>query len=393
MTSCLNQTLPRVLYVADLDPGQKCGTFEDQARELAGEFAKRGGLFLPLYRSPLGHRALADYQRRGIQAEDLDLTSFQISRLFQLAGLVRRYRIEIVHWNFYEPLRNPYLWGLSLLAPFVAHYYTDHISRVVRGSSRPHAFRHRIKRLLYRRYRRIFCVSDFVATQLQEGDQWPNVVRWNHLVDTQRFALDLESRRETRRRFGVEDRLVLLVVAQLRREKGVDVAIRAIARLPDDIVVWVVGDGEERIPLELLAESLGITDRVTFLGLQWDVSEFMQAADCLLCPSRWCEAAGLVNIEALASGLPVIGSRIGGIPEFIEEGETGFLFPAEDDSNLATLLASIRSDSELLSNLRLNARGTALERYSLAGRIDDYVAYYQTSQRIACTTRESLGTI
>ena len=87
----------------------------------------------------------------------------------------------------------------------------------------------------------------------------------------------------------------------------------------------------------------------------------MQAADCLVCPSLWAEAAGLVNLEALSTGLPVVASRIGGIPEYVEDGKTGMLFPPGDHQALAALIRRLMDTPEEYQQLAAAAqRVTAL---------------------------------
>jgi hypothetical protein len=121
--------LRRVLYLVPLDPAQKLGTLEEQILFLGQAFQREGGLFLPLFSCPEGPHKLDLFHQAGLPAECFDLSSFRFSALRRLLGLVRRHGIEVIHWNFTHPTRNPYLWLVSLLAPLVAHYLTDHISR------------------------------------------------------------------------------------------------------------------------------------------------------------------------------------------------------------------------------------------------------------------------
>jgi glycosyltransferase involved in cell wall biosynthesis len=103
----------------------------------------------------------------------------------------------------------------------------------------------------------------------------------------------------------------------------------------------------------------------------------MQAADCLVCPSVWQEAAGLVILEALASGLPVLGSAIGGIPEYVEDGKNGFLFPAGDRAALVDRVRRLIGDPDMLGAMRTRARTMAVDRFSIDGRLSEVVDLYQ----------------
>src|SRR5262249_30654550 len=156
-----------------------------------------------------------------------------------------------------------------------------------------------------------------------------------HFINTDRFRPNLAIREAVRREHGCEQRFVALLAAHLIPEKGVDVAIRALVETPQNVVLWIVGTGPEQACLQALTAKLGLPDRIKFFGQQPEVQPFMQAADCLLCPSLWAEAAGFVNIEALATGLPVLASRIGGIPEYVDDCRTGILFPPGDHQALA----------------------------------------------------------
>ncbi len=169
---------------------------------------------------------------------------------------------------------------------------------------------------------------------------------------------------------------MVLAVAHLIPEKGIDVALRALAELPADVVLWVVGDGSEAGRLRRLQAELGLGERVRFLGPQRNVAPYMQAADCLACPSLWAEAAGLVNLEAQAVGLPVVGSRTGGIPEYIAEGETGLLFTPGDFREMAECIRQLLGDRQLCRRMGQAARAHALRRFSPESRLSEYLQLY-----------------
>ena len=102
---------------------------EEQAFLLASAFRERGGLFLPVFAAPPEPVGLGRYKGAGLDFAALDLGRFRPRTLLRLLALVVRRRIEVVDWNFFAPLTNGYVWALSVLAPWVEHYFTDHNSR------------------------------------------------------------------------------------------------------------------------------------------------------------------------------------------------------------------------------------------------------------------------
>lgn len=367
--------LPRVLYVLDLDPGKKFGSMEEQLVLLAERFRAGGGFFFPLFTcDPAAD--VAQFRERGVAARCLGLRDFSWGALRDLRRLVREERIDVVHWNFAPPLTNPYLWALTLLAPGVQHWFTDHNSRLLPPPPRPAKAVRWLKRLLLRRYRRVFCVSRYVQDCLEEQGSWSNLVCVRHFINTERFRPDADARRELRTALQAEGKFVLLVVAHLIKEKGVDIAVRALAELPD-ARLWIVGEGPEEGALRSLIAELGLKDRARLLGLQAQVEAYLQSADCFVCPSLWGEAAGLVIIEAQACGTPVIASRVGGIPEYVADGRAGILFTPGDHRELARCVRRLVDDPALRRRFAEQARADALERFSPQSRLPEYLDLYR----------------
>jgi glycosyltransferase involved in cell wall biosynthesis len=345
---------------------------EEQVLCLAKAFRARGALFLPVFESGLTGRVHAEFAAAGIESADLDLRHFHGAALRRLLALIRRARIDIVHWNFYGVV-NPYVLLLSLLRPRLHHYLTDHGSReVTAASSVP-----RIRNAFLRRYRHVLCVSDFVMAALRREGVTVPLRRISHFVNTERFRDDAQARHRLRVQHGVQDRFVTLVVAQLIPEKGIEVLLRALAKLPPTAQVWVVGNGPDADRLARLAHDLDLDRRVRFFGLQSDVQPYMQAADCLACPSLWSEAFGLVNVEAMASGLPVVASRAGGIPEIVTPGRNGILCDPGDVSQLTDAISSLIENPRLRRQLGRQARADAVDGYSVDRQIERHLDVYK----------------
>jgi glycosyltransferase involved in cell wall biosynthesis len=255
---------------------------------------------------------------------------------------------------------------------------TDHTSRPVPLAAAPSGAKRYVKHLLFKRYRKVLCVSDFVVSCLEHQGTWSNVSRCTYFINTDRFTPRSDVRHQLRKRFGAEEKFVLLFVAQLIRMKGGDIAIKALAELPESVELWIVGDGEDRDRLVTLCDELDLTPRVRFFGNQRNVEPYMQASDVFVCPSLWGEATGLVNLEALASGLPVVASDIGGIPEFIDDEGNGLLFPPGDHHALAKQIERLLYDPELSKRLGQRARTDAIEKFSIERRIPEYVDVYSS---------------
>jgi glycosyltransferase involved in cell wall biosynthesis len=172
---------------------------------------------------------------------------------------------------------------------------------------------------------------------------------------------------------------VLLAVARLTPQKGVDVAVRALPSLPADTVLVVLGEGPERPVLEHLARVLGVEGRVFLPGRVPDVAAWLRRATLLVHPARW-EGFGLGVLEAMLAGLPVVASRVSSLPELVVEGETGLLVPPDDEQALAAAIV----DALARRDLGPAGRERALRDFSVGRMADRTVAVYE---RVTGTSR------
>jgi glycosyltransferase involved in cell wall biosynthesis len=139
--------------------------------------------------------------------------------------------------------------------------------------------------------------------------------------------------------------LVVGVVCRLHRDKGVDVLLDAMARVlarRPDVQTVVVGDGPQRDHLQRKACVLGLRDRVRFLGCRHGARSLISTFDLLIVPSR-TEGSPIVVLEAMAAGVPVVASRVGGIPDQIRHGVDGLLVPADNARELAKAIEQLLS--------------------------------------------------
>lgn len=219
---------------------------------------------------------------------------------------------------------------------------------------------HAIKGWMRRRVlgygRAVICNSRYTERLVKELAPAARTCVINPGVDAERFQVD-EDAAACRARFGFSnERRVLLSVSRMDAYKGHDVVLRAIAALPPaaraGLHYVVAGKGSHLPVLQAQAESLGVADQVSWLGFvaDTDLPYLYKAADLfVLCTredptARGVEGFGMVFLEAQAAGLPVIGTRAGGIPDAIVEGEGGWLIDQDDVGGLVEHLKAVIGD-------------------------------------------------
>jgi glycosyltransferase involved in cell wall biosynthesis len=201
----------------------------------------------------------------------------------------------------------------------------------------------------------IVAISRGVQTALLEGGVPAERIRCIPSgVDTARFAPTLAARNRVRSRYNIAPHLpVVLSVGALVARKGHSTLLVAAQQLKEqgyDIRYLICGDGALRSDLEAQAQILGLAQEVRFTGFCSEVPELQAAADCFVHVPRY-EGLGVAVIEALAAGLPTIASRVGGIPELIEDEKTGILIPPTDANALSAALVRLFSHKQFARQL------------------------------------------
>ncbi len=138
----------------------------------------------------------------------------------------------------------------------------------------------------------------------------------------------------------------------------------------------MVGDGSERALAEHRARCLGIHDYCSFVGKQARIVDYLSAADVLLLPSEQ-ESFGLAALEAMACEVPVVASGVGGVPEVVSDGETGFLSAVGDLEKMSEDAARLLVDKDLRREMGTRARQQALTRYNTDLVIPQYIEFYE----------------
>ena len=190
---------------------------------------------------------------------------------------------------------------------------------------------------------------------------------------------DEAARAAARSRLALPSEAILMHLSNFRPVKRVVDVVKVFAQVvretPARLVL--VGDGPERSAAEWLARDLRIQEKIHFMGKQERVNELLPLADLLLMPSE-LESFGLAALEAMACKVPSIATRVGGVPELIDDGVTGLLYPVGDVEAMAQGALGLLNDLARLEAMREAGRKTAQKRFCSSLLVPQYVRYYET---------------
>ena len=181
-----------------------------------------------------------------------------------------------------------------------------------------------------------------------------------------------------RPRYAAEGEKLLVHLSNFRPVKRILDVVEVFARVAKALParLMMIGDGPDRSAAEHLALTLGVADRIHFLGKQDNVNELLPLADLMLMPSEM-ESFGLAALEAMACSVPSIATRVGGVPELIDDGVNGMLFPLGDVEAMAEAAIDLLRDGPRLHDMAVAARKNASDRFCSSRIIPLYEEYYE----------------
>ena len=244
--------------------------------------------------------------------------------------------------------------------------------------------------LLNRGAARIICVSDGLRRTYQALARPPaaKLLTLHDGIELEAYpSLPARHRDTLRARFAIPAAAPLVItVGALRPAKGVDRMLAALGLLQQrwpELHYLVVGDGEERAALQAVAARLDLDHRVRFIGWRTDVPQLLGCADLFVLPSLE-DGLPAVLAEAMASGLPIVASAVGGVPEMIEHEGNGLLVPAGDADSLAAACDQLIASPRRRRAMAERGRQLAAERFAidvqvarLAGLYDQLIAAHR----------------
>lgn len=333
--------------------------------------------FLPGYRNvcaymhPPDDAGFAEIRRRAAQhgapLESVpDRGPWDLRVLRRLLELCRRERVAIWHGHDYKSNAIGLLlscwWPMRLVT--TVHGWVRHTRRT--------PLYYGIDRLCLPRFERVICVSPDLQDQCVGcGVPQPRCVLIENGVDTAEYRRTCTTA-EAKARLGIApDQFVIGAVGRLSVEKAFDLLVRVADELLHrgmDIRLLIVGEGNERPRLESLVSTLGREDRIQLLGYRADTAAIYQAMDVFVLSSL---REGLPNVllEAMALEVPVVATRIAGVPRLVQHEANGLLVDAGSQKALSHAVARLAASAELRSRLAQAGRRTIERDYSFAGRM------------------------
>ncbi len=316
-------------------------------------------------------------QTRGLGVDPVILSNRNrrlLATSWQLAWILRQCKVHVVHVHGYKA---------TVFCALARRWYPFAIVKTEHGLPEPmadgpiRAWRNRLYYWLDSLATRIAGVTVCYVTQglrtyygqAHAGLRAMVIPNGVSTMDRHQFPRPPEMR---------DDWFNLVIVGRLDTVKGHHLAIEALAAKVQsaDVHLHIVGVGPREVELRSLAASLGIAHRVHMLGFRRNVYDYIAHCNVLLMPSLH-EGLPYTLLEAMALGVPIIASRVGGLEEAIQDDATGLLVPPHDAAALAAAIQRLRAEPALRDSLGEQARQLQQERYSLEAMLEGYLAVYR----------------
>ncbi|HUI79452.1 MAG TPA: glycosyltransferase family 4 protein [Bryobacteraceae bacterium] len=375
-----------VVSVFGVDP-YRIGAGEIYARELSRQLGERGWKSVLCYLAPPPGSVRKFLALPNVSFEVFE-DSWKLNRKSTRRGfeLLRQYRPEILHL---------YFTGFLSLYPWMARIESARQVFFTDQSSRPEGYvpkrypmwRRLLMRGIHYPLNKVICVSNYGERCFTAMDLLPRerFVTIYNSVDLARAAEGLCNRSAFRSKYKIaDDRLVVAQVSSLIPEKGITdllQAARVVAAQEPRAHFVLAGSGTHAAEYQAMSGQLGLTDRVTFTGVLEDplAQGAYGAADVVCQVSRWEEVFGYVIAEAMASGLPVVGTRVGGIPELIEDGKTGYLVTSGDVPRIADRVLALLRNGTLRQTMGQAGREAAEKKFDHRKNVAQVLELYDLS--------------
>ena len=350
------------------------------AAELGKQLARRGHtVHFVSYRLPFRLDEFSD----NIRFHEIDVTTYSLfeypphdlALAAKMAEVGREHRLDLFHVHYAIPHAITGFLAQEMLGPVAPRLITTLHGTDITLVGQDRSF-FEITRFGIERSQGVTAVSEFLRRMtVEEFEVKGPIEAIPNFVDLSLYAPRAHRDRSAVARPGDK---VLLHVSNFRPVKRVLDVVRIFERVQAEVpaVLLMAGEGPERASAQALARRLGLTDRVRFMGRQDHIEDILSMADVFLLPSE-LESFGLSALEAMASGVPVVGSDAGGLPEVVKHTETGFLLPVGDVEGMAARTLEILKDEEHQRCLGQAGRRRAAALFSADRIVTQYEKYYE----------------
>ncbi|HEX4320640.1 MAG TPA: N-acetyl-alpha-D-glucosaminyl L-malate synthase BshA [Acidobacteriaceae bacterium] len=313
---------------------------------------------------------------------------YDLALASRMAEVAEYYLLDLLHVHYAIPHSVSALLARQMLAergkslPFVTTLHGTDITLV--GMDRSYL---PITRYAIQQSDGVTSISDYLKTVTETNFGVTESLKGRPIEVVHNFVncdvykpfADSDARATARARFAAPGEFLFMHLSNFRPVKRIADVVQIFARVAKQLParLALIGDGPDRSTAEWLAHSLGIHDRIHFLGKQDRVSELLPLADLMLMPSEM-ESFGLAALEAMACETPAIATRVGGVAELITDGHDGLLFPVGDVEAMANASIALLSDPDRHIAMRKAARKTAQDRFCSTRILPRYVAFYES---------------
>ena len=318
------------------------------------------------------------------------VSAFRFSVLFRLAKILKEHKVDVLHCHAHKTTVYGAVAGALAGTPVVLAH--------VHGLGRSRNLRRKLTNLLlFREIDRIICVANSVKEDVLRSN-WRlaagKVIVLENSVDYERFASVSSSKADSRQMLGLpSDAFVFGTIARFGPYKGHNFLVSAFEKVKSEIPsaqLVLVGEGPLKEDAQRQAAAAGLKQSVHFLGQRNDVPELLTAMDVFVLPSIGSEGMPRVLLEAMAVGVPCIGTNVGGTPELLPNSDIGYLVPPRDADALAEAMITLANTPEqklkgLIERVRERIR-TNFSHEVVAKKLEDTYEteinhYYESNRR------------
>ena len=375
--------MPALLSVLGINP-QRIGSQEAFVREVSSQLGRNGWESVVCFAGEPTEHVREFLTLPNVRIEVLESVGIlSWGSMMGVAGLLRRYRPQILHLHFLGFL-GPYPW-MARCFLVEKTFFTDHGSRPANYlARRAPAWKRCLARIINWPMSGVICVSDYGYRSFSALSLLPRsrLCMIYNAVDTSRASCNQADGLAFRRKHGIPDNCPLVVqVSWIIPEKGILTVLegaKLVLEHNSSVHFVFVGEGRHRDEYSLLAARMGIHANVRWTGVVEDpLAEGVYAAADVVCQaSDWEEVFGYVIAEAMASGKPVVATRVGGIPELVQDGETGFLIPRRDEAQLARKVCLLLDDGALRQRMGNAGRRAAEAKFDIRDNVAQLIRLY-----------------